>query len=153
MNSNLGSAEIIPVIQPKAKAAGSSSDLDKLQYLRQDKPEVCYSGSGKSGNTHGKQPGVSGELQGPWRVDSPCTARHVSPVPAEPVARVSLLHGSGANPRLIPGFIFFCGGRKMTFWRLRTGMETILEFLKSPMGLNDLLSTQLKGQSAASQQL
>lgn len=53
VNSNLGLAEIIPVIQPKAKAAGSSSDLDKLQYLRQDKPEVCSNGSGKSGNTHG----------------------------------------------------------------------------------------------------
>lgn len=53
VNSNLGLAEIIPLIQPTAKAAGSSSELEKLQYLRQDKPEVCSSGSGKSGNTHG----------------------------------------------------------------------------------------------------
>lgn len=41
----------------------------------------------------------------------------------------------------------------MTFWRLKAGMETILEFLKFPMGLNDLLSAQLKGHSAASQLL
>lgn len=32
-------------------------------------------------------------------------------------------------------------------------METILEFLKSPVGLSDLPSAQLEGQSAASQQL
>lgn len=43
-----------------------------------EKPEVSYTGSGKSGNTQGKQPGVSGELQGPWRVDSPRTAQRAS---------------------------------------------------------------------------
>lgn len=38
----------------------------------------------------------------------------------------------------------------MTFWRLRVGMETVLEFLKSPMRLNDFVSAEIKGQSAAS---
>lgn len=52
--------------QPKAKAAGSASNLDKLWYLSQAKPEVCYSGSGKRGFTHRKQSAVSGELQSPW---------------------------------------------------------------------------------------
>lgn len=41
----------------------------------------------------------------------------------------------------------------MTFWRLKAKKETILRFLKSPMGLNDLLSAQLESQSAAAQQL
>lgn len=31
------------------------------------------------------------------------------PLLAEPVARMLLFHGCGANPRLLPGFIFFCG--------------------------------------------
>jgi len=112
----LGSAEIIPVISPKAKAAGPSSDLDKVQYLRQDMPEVCWSGSGKSGNCHGKQPGASGELKRPWKGGQPLHSLACEcPVPAGPVARASLFHGSGANPRLLPGF-FFLLWRKMTFW-------------------------------------
>lgn len=41
----------------------------------------------------------------------------------------------------------------MTFWRLKAETETILRFLKSPLGLNDLLSAQLKHQSAAAQEL
>lgn len=60
MHTNLWLAVIFSVMHPKA---GSPNALDKLQYLRQDKPELCYSGSGRNGNTHGKP-------AEPWRVDS-----------------------------------------------------------------------------------
>lgn len=141
MHANLWLAVILPVIQPKAKAAGSSSALGKLQYLRQDKPELCYSGSGRSGSTHGKQPCYFWWAAAASEGGQFHPVQHGSPVLAEPVPRASLFHGSGTNPRLLLSFTLPMQ-RKMAFWRLRAGMETILGFLKSLVGLNDLVSLQ-----------
>lgn len=79
-------------------------------------------------------------------------AHHGSPVLAEPVAQASLFHASGASTKLLLSFALPIW-RKLAFWRLRVGMETILEFLKSPMGLYDFVCAELKGQSAVLLQL
>lgn len=79
-------------------------------------------------------------------------AQNGSPVLAEPVARAFLFHGSGASTSLLLSFTLPMQ-RKVAFWRLRVGMETMLEFLKSPMGLYDFVCAELKGQSATSLQL
>lgn len=146
MHTNLWLLGIFPVIQPRAKAAGPSS---ASQYLRQDKPAFCYSRSGRSANTHRKQLcyfwWAAAALEGgPFH-----PAQHGSLLVREPVARTSLFHGSGASTRLLLSSTLPMQ-RKLAFWRLRIGVETILKFLKSPMGVNYFVCAELNVQGQSS---